>query len=108
MEISSVATFHLPFISKSGIPKSRLHVIIPDSLYHVLGREQAETLRKVPELDPRSHYQPDPGHVYGMPFGGRDIHFRVEGETLTVVGQVYFMPQTPDTATVPFLSAPSD
>ncbi|MGI6223342.1 MAG: tRNA (N6-threonylcarbamoyladenosine(37)-N6)-methyltransferase TrmO [Prevotella sp.] len=42
-------------------------------------------LREVLAQDPRPQYQDDPQRVYGMPFGGVDIHFRVEGEVLTVV-----------------------
>lgn len=37
------------------------------------------------ELDPRPHYHTDPQRVYGMPFGGRDVRFRVVGDVLTVV-----------------------
>ena len=66
-------------------PIKRLKVIIPDSLAQALGEQQAEALRKVLELDPRPHYQHDPNRIYGMPFAGRDIHFKVEGETLTVI-----------------------
>jgi len=36
-------------------------------------------------LDPRPAYQEDPDRVYGLPFGGKDVHFRVEGRVLTVI-----------------------
>ena len=75
--------------AKSGFvdqhPIKRLQVVIPDPLAQVLGEQQTEALRKVLELDPRPHYQHDPNRIYGMPFAGRDIHFKVEGETLTVI-----------------------
>jgi tRNA-Thr(GGU) m(6)t(6)A37 methyltransferase TsaA len=75
--------------AKSGFvdqhPIKRLQVIIPDNLAKALGEQQAEALRQVLELDPRPHYQHDPNRVYGMPFAGRDIHFKVEGDTLTVI-----------------------
>ena len=35
--------------------------------------------------DPRPHYQNDPGRVYIMPFAGREIHFRVDGEKVLIV-----------------------
>ena len=31
-------------------------------------------------------YQHDPERVYGMEFGGLEVHFKVDGETLTVTG----------------------
>ena len=35
--------------------------------------------------DPRPQYQEDPERVYGLRFAGRNLRFRVEGETLTVL-----------------------
>ena len=66
-------------------PIKRLRVEIPEEVARALGDRRAETLRKTLELDPRPHYQHDASRVYGMPFDGRDIHFKVEGDTLTVV-----------------------
>ena len=34
--------------------------------------------------DPRPSYQNDPARVYGMAFGGYEVRFSVDGETLTV------------------------
>lgn len=34
--------------------------------------------------DPRPSYQSDPARVYGMAFGGYEVRFSVDGETLTV------------------------
>ena len=31
-------------------------------------------------------YQHDPERVYGMEFSGLEVHFKVDGETLTVTG----------------------
>ena len=71
--------------AKSGFvdqhPIERLNVNIPKALAQVLGEQQTEALRKVLELDPRPHYQHDPNRVYGMPFGGRDIHFKVDEDS---------------------------
>ena len=36
--------------------------------------------------DPRPSYQHDPERVYGMEFGGLEVHFKVDGEVLTVTG----------------------
>lgn len=44
--------------------------------------EDIRQLIKVLEEDPRPPYQKDPEKIYGMPFKGIDIHFRVEGEVL--------------------------
>ena len=35
--------------------------------------------------DPRPHYQDDPERIYGFPFAGKEIKFKVAGNTLTVV-----------------------
>ena len=37
------------------------------------------------ENDPRPRYQEDPERVYGMRFAGRNVLFRVDGDTLTVL-----------------------
>lgn len=42
-------------------------------------------LRDVLAQDPRPQYQKDPDRVYGMPFAGFDIRFRVCGDQLTVI-----------------------
>ena len=36
-------------------------------------------------MDPRPQYQNDTEKTYGMPFAGYDIHFRVNGDLLTVI-----------------------
>ena len=71
------------FVDKRQWPK--LQVVLPDELHDVFSEEQLKTLRHTLELDPRPHYQNDPQKVYGMPFEGRDIHFRVSDRVLTVL-----------------------
>lgn len=71
------------FVDRRQWPK--LEVVIPDSLRAVFSKEQLDALRHTLELDPRPHYQNDPQKVYGMPFEGRDIHFRVSDGVLTVL-----------------------
>lgn len=66
-------------------PVHRLQVQIPEEMERSLSPETLRILRQVLELDPRPHYQNDPQKVYGMPFEGRDIHFRVEDDVLTVI-----------------------
>lgn len=65
-------------------PTQRLRVIIPDGWQRLLGKTKMTALRKVLELDPRPHYHADNKKVYGMPFEGFDIHFRVQNGILTV------------------------
>ncbi len=66
-------------------PIKRLQVVIPEETAGLLGASRTEMLRKTLELDPRPHYQHDSSRVYGMPFDGHDIHFIVDGDTLTVL-----------------------
>ena len=62
-----------------------LKVEIPDTISVRFSSEELVSLRKVLALDPRPHYQDDPERVYGMPYGGYDIRFKVNGKVLTVV-----------------------
>lgn len=67
-----------------------LSVYIPDEIVDVLRvyLEDAdiEALKQALSLDPRPHYQKDASKVYGMPFSLLDIHFKVDGDRLEVVG----------------------
>ena len=47
--------------------------------------EELESLRAALAQDPRPQYQDDPEKVYGMAFAGRNVHFRVDGNVLTVI-----------------------
>ena len=67
----------------AAAPEPLLEVRIPDGLG--LTPEQRETLSGILALDPRPAYQREPGRVYGMPFCGKDVHFRVENDILTVI-----------------------
>lgn len=62
----------------------RLQVEIPDKIATGFTHQQLVALHRTLELDPRPQYQDDPQKVYGMPFGGRDIHFKVQDGKLTV------------------------
>lgn len=64
-----------------------LNVIIPEALENEVS--SPDTLVKVLSQDPRPHYHNDPERVYGMLYEGRDVRFKVEGDTLTVTEIVY-------------------
>ena len=69
-------------------------VIFPEHLeekFRVLGRaseEDISVLKKVLAQKPVPRYQHDPEKVYGMPYKGCDIRFRVSGGTVEVVDVV--------------------
>lgn len=58
-----------------------LRVEVPESMRHAV----TEDLMQVLAQDPRPQYHNDPERVYGMPYDGKDVRFRVEGDTLKVV-----------------------
>lgn len=75
------------FVDKVGASRL-LDVVIPPGLMPLFSPELWISLRGALELDPRPRYHNDPSKVYGMPFAGKDVRFRVDGGTLTVVGVV--------------------
>ena len=62
----------------------RLNVECAPALWARVPAAEQEGLRGVLAHDPRPSYQHDPQRVYGMEFAGLEVHFRVDGETLTV------------------------
>ena len=72
------------FVDRTSI--TRLEVHIPERFQSIFPPEILQTLYEVLALDPRPHYQDDPHKVYGMPFMGKDVRFRVssEGQLLVV------------------------
>lgn len=79
--------------ARSGFVDTRtwdkLEVVIPGEvkdrlLKDGLTQHQIDILKDVLAQDPRPHYQKDPNKVYGMPYEGRDIHFSVSGNVLSV------------------------
>lgn len=77
--------------ARSGFVDERewqpLKVEIP---YHVARLFDADELRGLQEVlaqDPRPQYHDAPQRIYGMPFGGHDVKFRVDGDTVYVVGE---------------------
>lgn len=65
-----------------------LDVEIPDRFARLFLPDELTALVGTLELDPRPHYHDDPERVYGMPFGGRDVRFKVSGGVLSVVDVV--------------------
>ena len=62
-----------------------LDVVIPDALARRFTPEELVGLRQVLAQDPRPPYHDDDSRVYGMPFAGRDVRFRVADGVLSVV-----------------------
>lgn len=62
-----------------------LEVCCDEHLLMAFSPEQQQALLGVLAHDPRPSYQDDPERIYGLPFAGKDIKFRVVGNTLTVV-----------------------
>ena len=62
-----------------------LQVDFPAHLLDKLPQSKQEAALAVLSHDPRPSYQKDPERVYGLPFAGFDIRFRVQDKTLTVL-----------------------
>lgn len=63
-----------------------LEVAIPDELLACVPEGKRNALKAVLSQDPRPAYQTDPERVYGFGFAGMEVHFRVDGGTLYVIG----------------------
>lgn len=68
-----------------AVRENALTVVIPPELAEGLPSELRETLTELLAEDPRPHYQDDPERVYGFPFAGYEVRFRVQGRELTVL-----------------------
>lgn len=69
---------------------AQLDVVLTDDvkahlLYQGLTEEEIKVLKDVLAQDPRPHYQKNPDKVYGMPYQGLDVHFRVAEGTLYIL-----------------------
>lgn len=62
-----------------------MDVVIPDSCRRPFTEEQVEALSEVLAQDPRPRYHDDPKRIYGMPFAGRDVKFRVSDGVVYVI-----------------------
>ena len=62
-----------------------LEVDFPAELLERVPADKRTALIGVLAQDPRPSYQDDPERIYGFPFAGLELRFRVDGEKLTVV-----------------------
>ncbi len=74
--------------AKEGFTSSgwerELTVDFPESLLEKVSPSRQAALMGVLRNDPRPPYQNDPERIYGLPFGGQEIHFKVADGILTV------------------------
>ena len=66
----------------------KVEVRFPTELRVCFSDKDFSALCKVLELDPRPQYHNDPERVYGMPFAGSDVRFRVSNEGVLEVVDV--------------------
>lgn len=75
---------------RSGFVQSHawdsLEVIVPDNVAAVFKTEEVDALKGILSQDPRPQYHDNPARIYGLVFKGKDVKFKVEGSTLSVVG----------------------
>ena len=62
-----------------------LRVDIPQVLANKLSDNKLNALIELLSHDPRPSYQADPDRIYGFPYAGREVRFRVDGDTLHVI-----------------------
>lgn len=67
-----------------SVEERKLRVIFPGELLARIPAEKQRALIGMLEQDPRPSYQRDAQRVYGMRFAGYEIHFRTDGQVLTV------------------------
>ena len=68
-----------------GEAPPRLPVICPPEEREKLPPETWTALEGALSCDPRPHYHHDPERVYGFPFAGREVRFRVTAEGVEVI-----------------------
>lgn len=76
-----------PDASEGFTGQTRMHLLqveFPPDLLAQVPAADRDALTGVLASDPRPSYQHDPERVYGMEFAGLEVHFTVDGETLTV------------------------
>lgn len=64
---------------------SPLRVEVPDEVGRLFTDDELRALKEVLAQDPRPRYHDDPDRVYGMPFAGRDVKFRVNDGVVVVI-----------------------
>lgn len=64
----------------------QLPVAIPPEVERLFTAAELAALRQLLAQDPRPRYHNDESRVYGMPYAGRDVKFRVSGGRVIVEG----------------------
>lgn len=78
-----------PEASEGYTKETKIHelkVEFPEELLNQYPEEKRQAVLGVLAQDPRPTYFQDPERVYGVPFAGFDVKFRVDGDTLVVCG----------------------
>ena len=68
-----------------AVREDTLTVILPPEVAEGLPADLRGALTGLLAEDPRPHYQDDPERIYGFPFAGYEVRFRVRGRELTVL-----------------------
>jgi hypothetical protein len=66
----------------------KVDVSFPAELRTFFSDEDYAALYKLLELDPRPQYHNDPDRVYGMPYAGYDVRFRVSNDRVLEVLEI--------------------
>ena len=66
--------------------KRRVNVVVTEAAAAKLPRDKIPVLKALLTEDPRPAYHDDPQRIYGFPFAGFEVKFRVESGTAYVVG----------------------
>jgi len=66
------------------VREDTLTAVIPEELMKKIPEEKRAGLMGILKGDPRPSYHHDPDRIYGFPFAGFEIRFRVEDTVLTV------------------------
>lgn len=68
-----------------AVRENALTVVFPPELEGKLPSELRDALTELLAEDPRPHYQDDPDRIYGFPFAGYEVRFRVRNGEATVL-----------------------
>ncbi len=80
--VESIPEARAGFSAKAA--EHELSVIIPEQILERIPAEHRNALCEILRQDPRPSYQNDPERIYGFPFAGMEIKFRVSGNILEV------------------------
>lgn len=75
-------------------PFHLLEVVCPEEILAMLPDDKRAGLLDTLSQDPRPSFHNDPDRIYGLPYAGVDFHFRVSGDTLTVLSAEKLRPDS--------------